>query len=137
MKGDLNARSFQLSIDAVKDYGPLASLVDRAGRTIHMDWICNHWDRMGQFYASFENGHTAASKALKRLDGYSNQNYFYRANRELRRIFKTEYILQYMSDPLLRKRSRRVHPWLDKLLTVNRASSLGEGCRLSRIPVVG
>jgi len=94
-------------IDAMKDYGPLASLIDRAGRTIHMDWICDQWDRMGQFYASFENGHTTASTALKRLVGYSSQNYFYRANRELGRIFKTEYILQYMSDPLLRKRSRR------------------------------
>lgn len=56
-------------IDTVKDYGPLASLVDRAGRTIHMDWICDQWDRMGQFYASFENGHTTASTALKRLVG--------------------------------------------------------------------
>jgi len=28
-------------IDEVKDYGPLVSLVDRAGRTIHMDWICD------------------------------------------------------------------------------------------------
>lgn len=54
-------------IDATKDYGPLASLVERAGRTIHMDWICDQWDRMGQFYASFENGHTTASAALKRL----------------------------------------------------------------------
>ncbi|MDZ7844745.1 MAG: Tn3 family transposase [Anaerolineales bacterium] len=94
-------------IDAAKDYGPLASLVDRAGRTIHMDWICDQWDRMGQIYASFENGHTTASTALKRLVGFSNQNYFYRANREWGRIFKTEYILQYMPDPLLRKRSRR------------------------------
>ncbi len=63
--------------------------------------------RWGQFQGSFENGQTTVSAALKRLVGYSSQNYFYRANRELGRIFKTEYILQYMSDPLLRKRPRR------------------------------
>jgi hypothetical protein len=38
-----------------------------------MDWICEQWDRMGQFYASLENGHTTASTALKRLVAYGKQ----------------------------------------------------------------
>jgi len=62
---------------------------------------------MGQFYASLESGHTTASTALKRLAGFSEKNYFYRANRELGRIFKTENILEYMADPLLRQQRRR------------------------------
>jgi TnpA family transposase len=62
---------------------------------------------MGQFYASLESGHTSASTALKRLVAYSDKNQFYRANRELGRVFKTEYILQFMSDPLVRHRVRR------------------------------
>jgi hypothetical protein len=33
--------------------------------------------------------------ALKRLVGFSAKNRFYRANRDLGRIFKTEFILQY------------------------------------------
>ena len=94
-------------IDKEKDYGLLAPLIDRWDRTIHLDWICEQWDRMGQFYASLESGHTTASTALKRLAGYSGKNHFYRANRELGRIFKTEYILQYMSDPAVRGRVRR------------------------------
>ncbi len=94
-------------IDKEKDYGPVAPLVERWDRTIHMDWICEQWDRMGQFYASLESGHTTASTALKRLAGYSGKNHFYRANRELGRIFKTIYILQYMSDPVMRGRVRR------------------------------
>jgi TnpA family transposase len=49
---------------------------------------------MGQFYASLESGHTTASG-------------FYRANRDLGRIFKTEFILEYMSQPELRSRIRR------------------------------
>ncbi len=91
-------------IDKEKEYGPLAPLVERWDRTIHMDWICEQWDRMGQFYASLESGHTTASTALKRLAGYSGKNHFYRANRELGRVFKTLYILQYMSDPVMRGR---------------------------------
>jgi TnpA family transposase len=94
-------------IDPAKDYGPLAALVGRSDRTIHLDWICEQWDRMGQFYASQESGHATASIALKRLAAYSGKNHFYRANRELGRLLKTEHILQFMSDPAMRQRVRR------------------------------
>ena len=72
-----------------------------------MDWIVDQWDRLGHFYASLESGHTTASTAMKRLNGYTGKNHFYRANRELGRIFKTEHILQYMSDTALRQKIRR------------------------------
>ena len=52
-------------------------------------------------------GHVTASVALKRLVGFSGKNRFYRANRDLGRIFKTEFILQYLSEPELRRRIRR------------------------------
>ena len=45
--------------------------------------------------------------ALKSLAGFNAKNRFYRANRDLGRIFKTEFILQYMSEPQLRRRIRR------------------------------
>jgi TnpA family transposase len=61
---------------------------------------------MGQFYASLENGHATASTALKRLASYSGKNQFYRTNRELGRVFKTEFILQFFSDPAFRQRIR-------------------------------
>ena len=41
------------------------------------------------------------------LAGFSRKNLFYRANRELGRVFKTEFILQYMSQSPLRRRVRR------------------------------
>lgn len=94
-------------IDPDKDHGPLSAIVGRRDRTIHLDWTCDQWERMGQFYASLESGHATASTALKRLAGYSGKNQFYRANRELGRVFKTEYVLQYMSDPLVRQRVRQ------------------------------
>jgi TnpA family transposase len=94
-------------IDRTKNYGSLRPLVDRSDRTIHLDWIGEQWDRMGQFYASLESGHTTASTALKRLASYNGKNHFYRANRELGRVLKTEYILHFMSDPPTRQRVRR------------------------------
>lgn len=94
-------------LDAKRDYGPLAGLVSRADRTIDPQVIAEQWDRMGQFYASLESGHTTASVALKRLASCTAKNRFYRANRDLGRIFKTEFLLSYLSEPPLRSRIRR------------------------------
>jgi TnpA family transposase len=54
-----------------------------------------------------ERGHMTASTALKRLAGFDDKNHFYRANREFGRVLKTENILEYMADPLLRQNRRR------------------------------
>ncbi|MHB8903349.1 MAG: Tn3 family transposase, partial [Thermoguttaceae bacterium] len=94
-------------LDAGRDYGPLAGLVGRADRTIDPQNIVEQWDRMGQFYASLESGHTTASVALKRLASCTAKNRFYRANRDLGRIFKTEFLLSYLSEPPLRSRIRK------------------------------
>ena len=90
-----------------KDYGPLTAIVHHPKRTLHLDWITAHWDRLGQFCASFAAGHTTASVALKRLLGCGPRNHFYRAMRELGRLYKTIFILDYLSDPALRWRVRR------------------------------
>ena len=50
---------------------------------------------------------TAAACSNVRLVGFSAKNRFYRANRDLGRIFKTEFILQYLSEPELLRRIRR------------------------------
>ncbi|GAH33489.1 unnamed protein product [marine sediment metagenome] len=72
-----------------------------------MGWILDDWDRMGHFWASLECGHVTALTAMKRLNGFTGKNHFYRANRELVRVFETEHILQYMSDKALRQRTRK------------------------------
>jgi len=107
-------------IDVEKDYGLLESLIRRRDRIIKMDWIVDQWDRMGQFYATLQSGHTTANIALKRLNSMSHKNEFHRANRELGRIFKTEFILQYMSQPSLRRRVRRGLLKVDQLHVLSR-----------------
>jgi TnpA family transposase len=54
-----------------------------------------------------ESGHTTTSVALRRLVGCTAKNCFYRANRDLGRIFKTEFLLGCLSEPQLRARIRR------------------------------
>ena len=104
IKGISSQRIYR--IDPHKDYGPLEILLNRHDQTTHLDWICERWERMGQFYASLETGYTTASIALKRLNGFSSKNRFYRANRELGRVFKTEHIPRYMSDGNMRQCNR-------------------------------
>ncbi len=94
-------------IDTEKNYGLLSVLLEKKDRTLHPEWIAEEWDRMGHFYASLESGNATASTALRRLNGFSGKNHFYRANRELGRIIRTEYTLNFMSDPDMRKRNRR------------------------------
>lgn len=105
IRGIQKQRIYRLDDD--KDYGALAPLLKPKDRRARLDWITPEWDRMGQFYASLENGHMTASTALKRLVGFSGKNNFYRANREFGRVFKTEHILRMMSDPVARKQVRR------------------------------
>ena len=84
------------------------------------------------FYASLESGHTTASVALKRLNAYSGTNHFYRANRELGRIFKTEHILNYMSDPAMRRRTGQGLLKGEQLHALARDLNYGKRGRISR-----
>ena len=53
-----------------------------------------------------EADHTTASVALQHLVACPAKNRFYRANRDLGRVFKTEFLLSYLSEPQLRGRIR-------------------------------
>ena len=94
-------------IDEDKDYKELTPLFKSKDQTIRLDWIADQWDEMGRFYASLELGHITASTAMKRLNALSKSNHFARANQELGRISKTEFILSYISDKAFRKRTHR------------------------------
>ena len=94
-------------IDPDKDYGPLSVLLGKKNRILRPEWIAEQWDRIGHFYASLESGHATASTALRRLNGFTGKNHFFRANRELGRLIRTEHTLNFLSDPDMRRRTRR------------------------------
>jgi len=118
-------------IDEGKDYGAMTPLVKPKDRITHLNWIVDQWDRMGHFYFSLESGHTTASTGLKRLVGYTGKNHFYRANRELGRIFKTEHILRVMSDPVARQRMRRGLLKSEEMHALARQVSYGKQGKIS------
>jgi len=86
---------------------------------------------MGQFYASLESGHTTASVALKGLASCTAKNRFYRANRDLGRVFKTEFLLRYLSEPPLRSRIRRGLLKLEQLHALARDVYYGRRGRIN------
>lgn len=94
-------------IDENRNYHSLSHMVKGRDRTIKMSYIVDNWDRIAQFYASLKSGRVTASTGLKRTTSLDTQNHFYRANLWLGRVFKTEHILLWMSDPLRRKRTRQ------------------------------
>lgn len=93
--------------DSTKDYGPLEAMLSSRERQIHLSWIGEYWDRIAQPIASFTYGHATASVVMKRLVGFGAKNRLYRATRELGRVFKTEFILDYLARPELRRRVRQ------------------------------
>ena len=119
MRGIKKQRLYRID---TRDYGVLGNRVGPADRKIDTRGIADQWDRLGHGYASRESGHTTASVALRRLAGFRAKNGFYRANRDLGRILKTEFILQYMSEPARRTRIRR------GLLKVEQMHALARWC---------
>ena len=118
-------------MDRARDYGALNELLMRKDGVINPRHIVEHWDRMAQFYASLEMGHITASVALKRLAGFKATNRFYRANRDLGRLLKTEFILQFMTAPLLRQRIRRGLLKIEQLHALARDVCYGKRGRIN------
>ena len=107
--------------DPARDHGTLEPFLGRERRSSNFRLVAEQWDRMGQFHAAFPAGHTTAFAALQRLNRFQATNRFYAANRELGRLLKTEFLLQYRSEPQLRARVRR---GLLKLLKVEQLHAL-------------
>ena len=65
------------------------------------------------------------------MDRFQASNRFYAANRELGRVLKTEFVLQYMSEPQLRAKVRRGLLKVEQLHALARAVYYGQRGRIS------
>ena len=117
--------------DPARDHGVLEPVLKRGRRAVNLRLIAEQWDRIGQFYAAFPAGHATASAALQRLNRFQASNHFYAANRELGRALKTEFVLQYMSEPQLRAKVRRGLLKVEQLHALARAVYYGQRGRIS------
>ncbi|MEN9523746.1 MAG: hypothetical protein RL065_2123, partial [Bacteroidota bacterium] len=75
----------------------------KVGKTINTTVIEQNWDMICRLMVSLLSKHCSASTLIKRLGSYEQQHPVLQALKELDKILKTEFLLQYMDDVTLRQ----------------------------------
>src|SRR5277367_5388060 len=75
------------------------------GGTIDLRAIADDWDEILRLAASIKAGTVAPSAILRRLAAYPRQNVLAKALKEIGRLERTLFTLDWISDPALRRRS--------------------------------
>jgi TnpA family transposase len=89
------------SIDAVSTFKEMGYRIF-PNQKVDYELIVEHWDDILRLVTTIKLGHEKASTLLRRLNSYSRQNPLYKALKELGRLFKSIYILRYISQEDLR-----------------------------------
>lgn len=83
-----------------------------------IDWelIETHWQDLMQVVLSIKSGKILPSTLLRKLNNYSRKNRLYQAYRELGRVIRTIFLLDYISDSEMR---REIHAQTNKAEAFN------------------
>lgn len=95
-------------VDSKKEYASINSMI---GDAINVKHIKSHWDEILRLAASIKQGTVTASLILRKLGSYPRQNGLAIALRELGRIERTLFTLDWLQNVELR---RRVNAGLNK-----------------------
>ena len=71
--------------------------------TVDWELIETHWQDLLQVVLSIKAGTISSAQLLRRLGSYSRRNRLYQAFRELGRVVRTVFLLEYLSDAQLRE----------------------------------
>ena len=85
---------------------PPATLHGLVDGTIGPDLIRRNWDDLLRLAISVRSGHVCASAILERLAAYPRQNDLARALREIGRLERTLFTLDWLRDPNLRRQAQ-------------------------------
>ena len=96
------------SMEKPSSYATLGPLI---GGVVNKKQITGHWDEILRLATSIKHGSVTASLMLRKLGAYPRQNGLAVALRELGKIERTLFLLQYISNVELR---RRIHVGLNK-----------------------
>jgi len=88
-------------------------------RKINEQVIRENWDGILRFIITIKERKTTATQLLKRLTSYSRQHKLYTALKELGKIIKTDFLLNYIDDVALRQ---RIEKQLNKVEASNKFS---------------
>jgi TnpA family transposase len=91
---------------------PPKEYILKMGEPINTEIIAQNWDSILKMVTAIKLKHTTASTLLKRLNSYSRQHPVYQALKELGKVIRTRFVLQYMDDEFLR---RRIDTQLNKI----------------------
>ena len=83
-----------------------ALFLDGKERQQVIDWklIQTHWFDMMRVVLSIRKGKISTATLLRKLGNYSRKNKLYQAFRELGRVVRTEFLLQYIQDMEMREK---------------------------------
>ena len=84
------------------------SIEPLVGGVIDIGHITAHWDQLLRLATLIRTGRTTCSAMLKKLSAYPRQNGLAKALREVSRIERTLFTLDWIKSPSLR---RRAQPW--------------------------
>ena len=70
---------------------------------INWELISIHWSDLLRVVISIRTGKISSAMLLRKLSNYSRKNKIYQAFRELGRVVRTIFLLQFISDQNLRK----------------------------------
>jgi TnpA family transposase len=87
--------------DSERKYAALAPLV---GGKLHLKLITAQWEEILRLAASIRHGTVTASLIVRKLASYPRQNSLHATLREVGRIERTLFMLEWMQDPELRRR---------------------------------
>jgi TnpA family transposase len=107
-----------------------ASLKPIVGGVIDTEHVTAHWDELLRLATSIRTGTTTSSALLKKLSAYPRQNGLAKALREIGRIERTLFTLDWVKNPDLR---RRAHLGLNKGEARNALARAVYFCRLGEM----
>ena len=81
----------------------LSTLAPLIGGTINTKTITAHWDEILRLAASIKTGTVTASLMMRKLGAYPRQNGLATALRELGKLERTLFLLDWIQDPDLRR----------------------------------
>ena len=81
-----------------------ATLTPLIGGTLNTKTITAHWDEILRLAASIKTGTVTASLMMRKLGAYPRQNGLATALRELGRLERTLFLLDWLQDPNLRRK---------------------------------